>query len=225
MAFTLKEILMACDATDLKAVSSDVDIIALCDAAKKYKCAAVCVNSAFVPWLASELAGSAVKTCTVVGFPLGAMSSAAKAEETRIAVENGAEEIDMGIEVGKLRAGDTNYVLQDISNVVEAAQGRTVKVIIETCYLTDDQKITACELAKIAGAQFVKTSTGFGTGGATVSDVALMYHTVAPQLQVKASGGVRTARDAAAMMEAGASRLGTGNIQSIIDGIDDYQLN
>ena len=223
MAYTLKEILMACDATNLKAVTTDADIVELCAAAKRYKCASVCVNGVFVPLVASELAGSSVKTCSVVGFPLGAMSSAAKAAETRIAVENGADEIDMVIEVGKLKSGDSNYVLQDISTVVEAAQGRVVKVIIETCYLTDDEKITACELTKIAGAQFVKTSTGFGTGGATVSDVALMKHTVAPDLQVKASGGIRTARDAAAMMEAGASRIGTGNIQSIIDSIEEYQ--
>jgi len=223
MAYSLQEILSTCDATNLKATANEEDIRALCDLAKKNRCASVCVNSAFVPFVAEQLKNSTVKTCTVIGFPLGAMSSAGKAAEARIAVEQGADELDMVIEVGLMLQGQYNYIQQDIESVVRASGGKTVKVIIETCYLNDEQKIKACELSKKAGAHFVKTSTGFGTGGATVSDVALMYHTVQPDMQVKASGGVRSAIDAAAMLEAGATRIGVSSVQSIIDTFSEYK--
>ena len=223
MAYTLSGLLTACDATNLKAQSTEEDIRALCALAKKNRCASVCVNSAFVPLVAEELKNSTVKTCTVIGFPLGAMSTAGKAAEARVAIEQGADELDMVIEIGMMLAGKYDYILQDIQSVVQASGGKTVKVIIETCFLNDEQKIKVCELAKQAGAQFVKTSTGFGTAGATVSDVALMYHTVQPDMEVKASGGIRTAKDAAAMLEAGATRIGVSNVQSIIDTFGEYK--
>lgn len=222
MAYSLQEITERCDATNLKATATEDDIKALCALAKRYHCASVCINSSFVPLVAEELKGTGVHTCTVIGFPLGAMSSAAKAAEARIAVEQGADELDMVIEIGMLLSKQYDYVSQDIEAVVNAAGGKIVKVIIETCYLDDDQKVKVSELVKKAGAQYVKTSTGFGTGGATVSDVALMYHTVQPEVLVKASGGIRSAKDAAAMMEAGASRIGVSGVQEIVDSFEEY---
>lgn len=197
------------DHTILKADAAEADIVRLCAEAKEYGFASVCVNSSFVPLVHTQLLGSGVKTCCVVGFPLGAMSTEAKAFEAKQARADGAQEIDMVIHVGALKEGRDNYVLDDIKAVVEAADGALVKVILETCLLTDAQKVRACELAMRAGAHFVKTSTGFGTGGATAHDIALMRKAVGPDIGVKASGGIRTRQDALNMIKAGANRIGT----------------
>ena len=197
------------DHTILKADATEADVVRLCAEAKEYGFASVCVNSSFVPLVHTQLLGSGVKTCCVVGFPLGAMSTSAKAFEAKQARADGAQEIDMVIHVGALKEGRDNYVLDDIKAVVEAADGALVKVIIETCLLTDAQKVRACELAVRAGARFVKTSTGFGPGGATAHDVALMRKAVGPDIGVKASGGIRTRQDALIMINAGANRIGT----------------
>ena len=162
-----------------------------------------------------------MKVCTVIGFPLGANTTAVKMYETRDAIERGAEEVDMVINVGALLAGDAKTVFDDIKGVVEAANGTLVKVIIETCYLNDDQKKTACELAMKAGADFVKTSTGFGSGGATAHDVALMRSVVGDKLQVKASGGIRSYEDAKAMVDASADRLGVSASIAILEGAEE----
>lgn len=197
------------DHTILKADATEADVVRLCAEAKEYGFASVCVNSSFVPLVHTQLLGSSVKTCCVVGFPLGAMSTAAKAFEVKQARADGAQEIDMVIHVGALKEGRDNYVLDDIKAVVEAADGALVKVILETCLLTDAQKVRACELAVRAGAYFVKTSTGFGPGGATAHDIALMRKAVGPDIGVKASGGIRTRQDALIMINAGANRIGT----------------
>ena len=196
------------DHTLLAADATESSIEKLCEEAKEYHFASVCVNSTWVKKAAELLKGSGVHVCTVVGFPLGAMSSTAKAEETRIAVSDGADEIDMVINIGYLKSGMTDEVLSDIKAVRAACEGKILKVIIETCLLTDDEKRTACSLAEKAGADFVKTSTGFSKGGATVHDVALMKEAVGGRLLVKASGGVRDYATAKAMIEAGASRIG-----------------
>ena len=197
------------DHTILKADATETDVIRLCAEAKEYGFASVCVNSSFVPLVHKQLLGSGVKTCCVVGFPLGAMSTAAKAFESKQARADGAQEIDMVIHLGALKDGRASYVFDDTIAEVDAADGALVKVIIETCLLSDTQKVRACELAVRAGAQFVKTSTGFGPGGAAVYDVALMRKTVGPDIGVKASGGIRTRQDALDMIHAGATRLGT----------------
>ncbi len=217
MAFALPDILGKCDSTLLKSTATEKDIIALCDEAKAARCAAVCVNSSYVPLVKRCLEGTDVKTCAVIAFPLGAMSTKGKVEESRAAVAEGADEIDMVIHIGRLLEKKYQYVQDEIASVVKATEGKIVKVIIETCYLTDDEKLLACDLAMNAGAHFVKTSTGFGEGGATVSDVALIRHSVGKKMGVKASGGIRTAQDASAMLEAGASRIGTGSLRGIID--------
>lgn len=196
------------DHTILKADASTADVLRLCAEAKQYDFASVCVNTCHAKTVAEALAGSDVKTCCVVGFPLGAMSSAAKAFEAKEAVENGAQEIDMVINIGALKEGNDAFVEADIRAVVEASKPAIVKVIIETCYLTDEEKKRACALSVQAGAAFVKTSTGFGTGGATAEDVALMKACVNGKALVKASGGIRTRADALAMLEAGADRIG-----------------
>jgi len=196
------------DHTLLKPDASEEAVLKLCAEAREFGFASVCVNGSFTELVARELKGSGVKTCVVVGFPLGAGTSAAKAFETADAVSRGAEEIDMVISVGRLRSGETASVREDIRAVVQAAEGALVKVIIETCLLTDEQKKLACCLAEEAGAHFVKTSTGFSTGGATVEDVALMRRVVGDRLGVKASGGIRTREDAERMIAAGASRIG-----------------
>ena len=206
------------DHTLLKPNATDDQIEALCKEAMAYGFASVCVNSTYVPLASRLLAGFPVKVCTVVGFPLGAMSSEAKAFETRDAVAKGADEIDMVINVGKLKSGDFEYVLQDMISVVRAAQGRCVKVIMETASLTDEQKVAGCILAKAAGAGFVKTSTGFGSGGATIQDVALMRRVVGSKMGVKAAGGIRTAETAREMIAAGASRIGASASVSIVKG-------
>ena len=204
------------DHTILKASATRELVIELCSQAKEYNFASVCVSPCFVKLASQELKDSEVKICTVIGFPLGVNSTHVKAFEAKKAVEDGAQEVDMVIHVGALKEGDQAYVLNDIAEVVKASGGALVKVIIETCYLTDDEKVTACEIAKKAGANFVKTSTGFGTGGATATDIALMRKTVGNELGVKASGGVRSLQEALAVIEAGASRIGTSSGMSII---------
>jgi len=182
----------------------------------EYGFASVCINPWFVEIAAKELKDSNVKVCTVIGFPLGANASAAKAFKAAKAVEGGAAEVDMVINAGALKEGNYAYVEMDIAEVVKAAKSAVVKVIIETCLLTDDEKVTACLLSKKAGARFVKTSTGFGNGGATAEDVALMRKAVGSAMGVKASGGIRNLQDTFAMVEAGATRLGTSSGIAII---------
>ena len=191
--------------------------------AKQFGCASVCVNPFWVPYVARLLDGSGVATCTVVGFPLGASSTASKVFETTDAIANGADEIDMVINIGELKAGHAELVREDIRAVAEAthAGGKLLKVIIECCLLTDDEKRLACLLCAEAGADFVKTSTGFSTGGATVADVTLMRECVGPDFGVKAAGGIRTLADAYAMIEAGASRLGVSAAASILAELDE----
>lgn len=206
------------DHTLLKANATRAQIEKLCDEAVENDFASVCVNTCWVPMAASRLAGSPVNVCTVVGFPLGAMAPASKAAEAARAVADGADEVDMVINVGWLIAGEDDAVRADIAGVVEAAQGRCVKVILECCLLTDEQIVRACELSVEAGAAFVKTSTGFSTGGATVKDVALMRKTVGDRCKVKASGGIHTAEEAQAMVDAGADRIGTSSGIAIVAG-------
>ena len=206
------------DHTILKADATREQVIKLCNEALEYEFASVCVNSCHTKLAAEKLKGSAVRTCVVVGFPLGAMSSAVKAYETRYAVEAGAEEIDMVINVGALKEQDYEFVESDISAVVEAAGKKAlVKVILETCLLTDNEKVIACDIAKKAGADFVKTSTGFSTGGATVKDIELMRKTVGDSMGVKASGGIRDYDSAVKMIEAGASRIGASATVAIVN--------
>lgn len=205
------------DHTLLKPDATRDEIEKLCQEALTYQFASVCVNPHWVPLAAQLLKGSPVKVCTVIGFPLGATSTAAKAFEAADAIAHGAQEVDMVLNIGALKSGDLDTVQQDIAAVVEAARGKAlVKVILETGLLTRDEKITACRLAKAAGADFVKTSTGFGHGGATVEDVALMRETVGPEMGVKASGGVRDAATARAMIQAGANRIGASAGVSIV---------
>ncbi|HFR3779247.1 TPA: deoxyribose-phosphate aldolase, partial [Streptococcus suis] len=186
--------------------------------AKEYDFASVCVNPTWVALAAESLKDSDVKVCTVIGFPLGANTSAVKAFETKDAISNGADEIDMVINIGALKTGNYDLVLEDIKAVVAASGDKLVKVIIEACLLTDDEKVKACQLSQEAGADYVKTSTGFSTGGATVADVALMRKTVGPDMGVKASGGARSYEDAIAFIEAGASRIGASSGVAIMNG-------
>nr|WP_097157937.1 deoxyribose-phosphate aldolase [Bacillus oleivorans] len=207
------------DHTLLKPEATKEQILKLCAEAKEYKFASVCVNPYWVKLASEQLKGSDVKVCTVIGFPLGANTPAVKAFETKNAIENGAGEVDMVINIGALKDGLYDMVLEDIRAVVEAAGNVLTKVIIETALLTDDEKVKACELAVQAGADFVKTSTGFSKGGATAHDVALMRKTVGPNIGVKASGGVRNAQDAEKMIEAGATRLGASSGVDIVKGL------
>lgn len=206
------------DHTILKADATREQVVEICDEAKKYNFMSVCVNTYYAPLVAGELEGTDVKTCCVVGFPLGQMSTESKALETAYAVQVGADEIDMVINVGALKDKDYAAVLADIRAVRAVCVGKTLKVIIETCLLTDEEKVKACELSVEGGADFVKTSTGFSTGGAKAEDVALMRKTVGPDIGVKASGGIRDEATAKAMVEAGASRLGTSATVAIIGG-------
>ena len=200
------------DHTLLKPDASEAAIKKVCDEAREYGFKSVCVNPARAAFVAKQLEDTDVCTCCVIGFPLGATLSRVKAFETNAAIEEGANEVDMVINIGAAKDGDWQLVEDDIRAVVEASAHRAlVKVIIETCLLTDDEKVKACEAAVKAGADFVKTSTGFSTGGANVHDVALMRSVVGDQLGVKASGGVRTPEDADTLIHAGASRLGTSN--------------
>ncbi len=206
------------DHTILKPEATAEDVKKLCKEARKYNFASVCVNGCYAKLVSAELAGTEVKTCVVVGFPLGAMTKEAKAFETAQAIENGATEIDMVINVGALK--EKNYALlkEDIEAVVNAATGKAiVKVIIEACLLTDEEKVKACEISKEAKADFVKTSTGFSTSGATKEDIALMRKTVGPNIGVKASGGVRDFKTAMDMINAGASRIGASASISIVN--------
>jgi deoxyribose-phosphate aldolase len=197
------------DHTILKADASEKKVRQICSEAMKYGFASVCVNSSYVKLCSELLKDTDVKVCTVIGFPLGATTSEVKAFEALEAVKNGATEVDMVINIGKLKDGDYNYVASDIKAVVNAVKGTALtKVIIETCLLNNSEKVAVCELAKEAGANFVKTSTGFSTSGATACDIKLMRETVGPDMGVKASGGIRTYEDAIAMIEAGASRIG-----------------
>ncbi|MCT4604528.1 MAG: deoxyribose-phosphate aldolase [Marinisporobacter sp.] len=210
------------DHTLLKPQSTEGQIKKVCAEAREYGFASVCVNAYYTSLVRTELEGTDVKTCVVVGFPLGATTKEVKAFETKQAIENGAQEIDMVINVGALKDKKYDVVREDIKAVVDAAKDQAlVKVIIETCLLNDEEKIKVCEIAKEAGADFVKTSTGFSTGGATVEDVALMRKTVGPDLGVKASGGVRTREDADAVIKAGASRIGASASIAIVEGKKD----
>jgi len=206
------------DHTLLKPDATRDDLRKLCSEAMTWRFFSVCVNSVNVPFCRQQLTGSTVCVCAVVGFPLGAMSPNAKAFETSEAIRAGADEIDMVINVGALKSGDYALVLDDIARVVGAAQGRVVKVILETSMLSRDEKVIACALSKAAGASFVKTSTGFGGGGATAEDIALMRGVVGPELGVKASGGVRTAGDADRMIAVGATRVGASSSVAIVSG-------
>lgn len=206
------------DHTILKPETTQEQVEKILSEAKEYDFASVCVNPTWVSLAAESLKDSDVKVCTVIGFPLGANTSAVKAFETKDAIANGADEIDMVINVGALKAGNNALVLDDIKAVVDASGDKLVKVIIEACLLTDDEKVRACQLSKEAGADYVKTSTGFSTGGATVADVALMRKTVGPDMGVKASGGARSYEDAIAFIEAGASRIGASSGVAIMNG-------
>lgn len=206
------------DHTLLKPDATRAELVKLCEEARTHRFASVCINTTWVTLAVELLKGSGVMTICVVGFPLGAATSRAKAAETREAIQNGAAEIDMVVNLGLLKGGDHDAVYDDIRAVVEAAQGRPVKVILETHLLTREQKIAACALSKAAGAAFVKTSTGFSGGGATAEDIALMRSVVGPDMGVKASGGVRTADDARKMVAAGANRLGASASVAIVTG-------
>lgn len=206
------------DHTILKPDAREKDIIKLCDEAIKYNFVSVCVNPCWTKVVSSRLKGSNVKTCVVVGFPLGANTTQIKALETKAAIDDGAEEIDMVINVGKLKDSDYDYVLNDIKAVCDASEGKAlVKVIIETCLLADAEKVKACELSVQAGAQYVKTSTGFSTQGANVCDIALMRKTVGYNIGVKASGGIKTYDAAISLIEAGASRIGASQGIKMLD--------
>ncbi|HFR3537603.1 MULTISPECIES: deoxyribose-phosphate aldolase [Streptococcus] len=206
------------DHTILKPETTKEQVAQILAEAKEYDFASVCVNPTWVAYAAQELKDSDVKVCTVIGFPLGANTPAVKAFETKDAIENGADEIDMVINIGALKSKNDELVLEDIQAVVAASGDKLVKVIIETCLLTEEEKVKACQLSKEAGADFVKTSTGFSTGGATVEDVALMRKTVGPDMGVKASGGARSYEDAIAFIEAGATRIGASSGVAIMKG-------
>jgi len=206
------------DHTLLKPDVTPDDLKKLCEEARRYEFATVCVNSSNVSRCKALLGSSPVKVCAVVGFPLGAMAPGAKAYEAREAVRAGASEIDMVINIGALRAGDYATVAEDIGKVVNAARPARVKVILETGMLSDEEKVAGCTLSKLAGAHFVKTSTGFGKGGATVADIALMRRVVGGALGVKASGGIRNQQDAEQMIQAGANRIGASASVTIVTG-------
>lgn len=206
------------DHTVLKADTPKAKVQQIIDEAIQYDFMSVCINPTWVSFAAEKLAATDVKVCTVIGFPLGANTSTVKAFEAAEAIKNGADEVDMVINIGAAKDGDWDLVESDIQAVVDASKDVTTKVIIETSLLTDEEKVKACQAAVRAGADFVKTSTSFSTAGATVADIALMRQTVGPDLGVKASGGVRSIADAQAMIEAGATRLGTSNGVDIMKG-------
>ena len=207
------------DHTILKPEATEAAIQKIIDEAKEYNFFSVCINPCWVAFASEQLADTDVAVCTVIGFPLGANTPEVKAYEAADAIKNGANEVDMVINIGALKSQQYDYVRQDIQGVVDAAKGKAlVKVIIETALLTDEEKVKACELAKEAGADFVKTSTGFSTGGAKVADIRLMRETVGPDMGVKASGGVHNAEEALAMIEAGATRIGASTGVAIVSG-------
>lgn len=213
------------DHTLLKAFATGDEIKKLCSEAVEYNFKSVCVNPANVKLAKEELLGSDVLVCTVIGFPLGANTKEIKALETIDAIKNGADEIDMVINIGKAKEHDYTYIEDEIKMVVSAAVGKTVKVIIETCYLDDEEKREVCKAALRAGASFVKTSTGFGTGGATVEDVKLMREAVGTTLGVKASGGVHSYEEVQALVAAGATRIGASSGIKIIEGANEVNKN
>lgn len=205
------------DHTILKATATSSDVKKICEEAIRYDFKSVCINPCNVSLAKELLQDSDVLVCTVIGFPLGANTKEIKALETLDAIKNGADEIDMVINVGKAKEHDYAYIEEEIKLVVASAAGKTVKVIIETCYLTDEEKVECCKAAFNAKATFVKTSTGFGTGGATVEDIKLMRETVGEEMGVKASGGIRSLEDLEAMVEAGASRIGASSGVAIME--------
>lgn len=219
MSYSAQSIARLIDHTLLRPEATHPDIVELCRQASENNFASVCVNAYWVPLAASQLAGADVKVCTVVGFPLGATSTEAKAAETEAALRAGAQEIDMVQNIGALRGGDDQAVEEEIALVAGVCHraGAIVKVILETALLSDEQKVTVCTLAKDAGADFVKTSTGFGSSGATVHDVELMRRTVGAEMGVKASGGIRTLDDLLKMLDAGATRIGASSSVKIIE--------
>ena len=207
------------DHTILKPEATEAAVQKIIDEAKEYNFFSVCINPCWVAFASEQLADTDVAVCTVIGFPLGANTPEVKAYEAADAIKNGANEVDMVINIGALKSQQYDYVRQDIQGVVDAAKGKAlVKVIIETALLTDEEKVKACELAKEAGADFVKTSTGFSTGGAKVADIRLMRETVGPDMGVKASCGVHNAEEALAMIEAGATRIGASTGVAIVSG-------
>lgn len=207
------------DHTILKPEATEAAVQKIIDEAKEYNFFSVCINPCWVAFASEQLANTDVAVCTVIGFPLGANTPEVKAYEAADAIKNGANEVDMVINIGALKSQQYDYVRQDIQGVVDAAKGKAlVKVIIETALLTDEEKVKACELAKEADADFVKTSTGFSTGGAKVADIRLMRETVGPDMGVKASGGVHNAEEALAMIEAGATRIGASTGVAIVSG-------
>ncbi len=212
------------DHTLLKPYATASDIENLCREAMQYGFFSVCVNGAWVQLASEILSGSQVLVCAVVGFPLGAMDADVKRYETEVAVDEGAQEIDVVINVGRLRDGQHTAVSRELRDIVEAAEERYVKVILETCYLTREEIVTACGIVADSGAHFVKTSTGFGEGGASVEDVKLMSETVQGRLGVKASGGIRDTRQALEMIQAGANRLGLSASRRIVDGLEDADV-
>lgn len=214
-----KQLARMIDHTILKPEANKEAVTSICKEALEYNFASVCINPANIELAAELLKGSEVKVCTVIGFPLGASTKEVKAFETKDAIEKGAQEVDMVINIGKLKDRDYNYVKEDIKAVVNEAKGKaTTKVIIETCLLTEEEKVMACKLAKESGADFVKTSTGFSTGGATPEDIKLMRQTVGTELGVKASGGVRSLEDAMIVIENGATRIGASASIAICEG-------
>lgn len=219
MNVTRKELVKMIDHTQLKPDATYDEIEKLCKEALKYGFYSVVINPSFVPYASKLVKGSDVKLVSVVGFPLGASTTEVKAFETRDLVEKGCDEVDMVINIGALKSREYEVMTRDIKAVVEAAQGASVKVIIETCYLTDEEKIKACEFSKKAGASFVKTSTGFGPSGALASDVKLMRMTVGRDMGVKAAGGIRDFKTTLKMVEAGANRIGASHSVSIIEEI------
>ena len=219
LKFTPAQIAKFIDHTLLKPQATLEDIRKVCEEAKAYDTASVCVNPSYIKFVAEQLADSDVTPCCVIGFPLGATTPNTKAFEAAEAVANGAREVDMVINIGAAKSGNWALVERDIAAVVNAVEGEAaVKVIIECCLLTDEEKVKACEAAKRVGADFVKTSTGFSPGGATIEDVRLMRKTVGPDMGVKASGGAGSYTDAVAMIAAGASRLGASSGKTIVEG-------
>ena len=222
MEINKKNVAAMIDHTLLKQDASEEQIAKICEEALEYHFASVCVNPSYVAQCAEALKGSSVEVCTVIGFPLGATTSASKAFEAKDAIANGATEVDMVVNVGKIKSGNWDFVKDDIAAVVKAADKKAVvKVIIETCLLTDEEKVKVCQIAKEVGADFVKTSTGFSKWGAKPEDVALMRKTVGPDMGVKASGGIHNAEEALAMINAGASRLGCSAGIAVVNGLED----
>ena len=215
----IQKILSACDHTLLLQPATWEEIKGICDDARKYRTASICIPPCYVK-RTKEYVGDEVKICTVIGFPNGNMTTASKVFETEDALQNGADEIDMVINIGMLKAKEYDYVLEEIKAVKAACKEHILKVIIETCLLTDEEKIKMCELVTESGADYIKTSTGFSTGGATFDDVALFAAHVGPKVKIKAAGGISSLEDAERFMELGASRLGTSRVVKIVKAME-----